>query len=161
MSFNVFTDGGARGNGKGSSSWAFAVYDESEKYLGGKSKGFTEGTGLTNNQMELTAMLEALRWVEKASTEAIIYTDSAYVCNGINDWSKGWVRNGWKTANKGAVKNVELWKLVIELINTLGSSVTVLKVAGHDPSNTFKAIGNRQADTLCNVAMTEAEIAEL
>lgn len=68
----------------------------------------------TNNQMELTACIEALLAIKKqASIE--IYTDSQYVKNGITQWILNWKKNGWKTASKQPVKNMELWQKLDEL----------------------------------------------
>jgi ribonuclease HI len=63
----------------------------------------------TNNRMELLAAIHALETLARPSSLTII-TDSAYVKNGVTGWIHGWKRNGWKTANKKPVKNVELWQ---------------------------------------------------
>jgi ribonuclease HI len=67
----------------------------------------------TNNRMELMAAIMALETLERAS-KLIIVTDSAYVKNGVTGWIHGWKRNGWRTANKKPVKNVELWQRLDE-----------------------------------------------
>jgi len=63
----------------------------------------------TNNRMELTAAIEALNALTR-SCVVHLHTDSQYVKGGITGWIEGWKRNGWKTAAKKPVKNVELWK---------------------------------------------------
>jgi ribonuclease HI len=63
----------------------------------------------TNNQMELMAAISALETLERASTITVV-TDSSYVKDGVSKWIHGWKRNGWKTAAKKPVKNVELWQ---------------------------------------------------
>ena len=63
----------------------------------------------TNNRMELMAAIMALETLERPATIAIV-TDSAYVKNGVTGWIHGWKRNGWRTASKKPVKNVELWQ---------------------------------------------------
>ena len=63
--------------------------------------------------MELTGAIEGLAALTKPST-VILYTDSSYVRNGIMKWVAGWQRNGWRTADKKPVKNVELWQRLIE-----------------------------------------------
>jgi ribonuclease HI len=63
----------------------------------------------TNNQMELMAAISALETLERASTITVV-TDSSYVKDGVSTWIHGWKRNGWKTAAKKPVKNVELWQ---------------------------------------------------
>lgn len=67
----------------------------------------------TNNRMELLAAIHALETLARPSSLTII-TDSAYVKNGVTGWIHGWKRNGWKTANKKPVKNVELWQRLDE-----------------------------------------------
>lgn len=63
----------------------------------------------TNNRMELMAAINALETLTQASRITVV-TDSAYVKNGVTSWIHGWKRNGWKTAAKKPVKNVELWQ---------------------------------------------------
>jgi len=63
----------------------------------------------TNNQMELMAAISALETLERPSKITVV-TDSAYVKNGVTGWIFGWKKNGWKTAAKKPVKNVELWQ---------------------------------------------------
>ncbi|HHC30153.1 MAG TPA: ribonuclease HI [Rhodobacterales bacterium] len=63
----------------------------------------------TNNRMELMAAIMALEVLERPSAITIV-TDSAYVKNGITTWLRGWKNNGWKTASKKPVKNVDLWQ---------------------------------------------------
>ena len=98
----IYTDGACSGNpGKGG--WgAVLIQNKEEKYLSGSNK-FT-----TNNQMELTATIEALKSIIKPSKIAL-YTDSQYVKNGITSWIFNWKKNGWRTANKKLVANKDLW----------------------------------------------------
>ena len=97
----IYTDGACSGNpGKGG--WAAVIIeDKSEKTISG-SEQLT-----TNNRMELSAVINALR--EVGSAELDIYTDSKYVKNGIESWIKNWKMNGWMTAAKQPVKNKDLW----------------------------------------------------
>ena len=67
----------------------------------------------TNNRMELLAAINALESLSRPSTITVV-TDSAYVKNGVTGWIHGWKRNGWKTASKKPVKNVELWQRLDE-----------------------------------------------
>lgn len=67
----------------------------------------------TNNRMELMAAIQALETLSRPS-EITITTDSAYVKNGVTQWIHGWKRNGWRTAGKKPVKNVELWQRLDE-----------------------------------------------
>ena len=97
----IYTDGACSGNpGKGG--WAAVIVeDKNEKTISG-SEPLT-----TNNRMELSAVINALR--EVGSAEIDIYTDSKYVKNGIESWIKNWKLNGWMTAAKQPVKNKDLW----------------------------------------------------
>ena len=97
----VYTDGACRGN-PGPGGWGVILRcEKGEKELyGGK-------LNTTNNQMELTATIIALRTL-KVSCDVELWTDSQYVMKGITEWIKGWMRNNWKTAAKKPVKNV-IW----------------------------------------------------
>lgn len=102
----IYTDGGCIGN-PGPGGWAAVLqYGEHEKELSGR---FRE---TTNNRMELRAALEALEAL-KRPCQIELYTDSAYVRNGITQWIHGWQRNGWRTANKTPVKNQDLWRRLL------------------------------------------------
>ena len=88
----------------------------------------------TNNRMELRAVIEAFKFLNRQSkiqaTEVNVYSDSAYVINTFqNKWIDGWKRLGWKTQNKGMVKNVDLWQ---ELLKEIANySISWIKVKGH------------------------------
>ncbi len=108
----IYTDGACSGN-PGPGGWgALLVAKEGDKIL--KSLELCGGEAeTTNNRMELTAAIEALNALERASDVTVI-TDSNYVKDGITKWMHGWKRNGWKTAAKKPVKNEELWKALDE-----------------------------------------------
>ena len=102
---HVFTDGACKGN-PGSGGWgAILKYGDHEKELNGYSPE------TTNNIMELTAVIEALKSLTRPC-KIILTTDSNYVKNGITEWIHGWKKKGWKTANKKPVKNKEYWQLL-------------------------------------------------
>ena len=99
----IYTDGACSGN-PGPGGWgAILVHGENRKELSG---GEPE---TTNNRMELQAAIEALGALKRPCKVAV-YTDSVYVRDGITKWIQGWQRNGWRTAAKKPVKNVELWQ---------------------------------------------------
>jgi ribonuclease HI len=99
----VHTDGACSGN-PGPGGWgAILTYGEHEKEL----KGGEPHT--TNNRMELMAAIAALEALKKHSTVEL-HTDSKYLHDGISKWIHGWKRNGWKTADKKPVKNMDLWQ---------------------------------------------------
>lgn len=83
----------------------------------------------TNNIMEITAVLEALKSLKKPC-EVDLYSDSAYVVNCFNNgWIYNWIKNNWRTANKEPVKNKELWQELYSLTKT--HKVNFIKVKGH------------------------------
>ena len=99
----IYTDGACSGN-PGPGGWGAILRDgEHEKELSG---GEDE---TTNNRMELMAAISALEELEFPS-QVDLHTDSTYVKDGITKWIHNWKRNGWKTAAKKPVKNVDLWK---------------------------------------------------
>ena len=106
----VYTDGSCLKNpGKGG--WAAIIINNSKKT---EIKGSKIST--TNNQMELTAPIMALKKLPKGS-KVQIFTDSKYVKYGITEWINNWKKNGWKTADKKAVKNKDLWMELDNLSN--------------------------------------------
>ncbi len=99
----IFTDGACSGN-PGPGGWAALLrYQGHEKRLSGSSPR------TTNNQMELTAVVEALKAL-KEPCRVLLFTDSQYVQKGITQWIQTWKKNGWKTSKKEPVKNRELWE---------------------------------------------------
>ena len=123
--FNVtiYTDGACSGN-PGAGGWgAILMCDGKMKEF----SGFDPET--TNNKMELTAVIVALKKLKKPCNVEL-YSDSAYVVNALNQgWLENWKTNGWKGADKKPVKNIELWKQLDELLGT--HNVTFIKVKGH------------------------------
>lgn len=135
----IFTDGACSGN-PGPGGWgAILRFNGVEKELSG-------GEALTtNNRMELTAAIEALNAL-KEPCAVDLHTDSNYVKDGISGWIEGWKRNGWKTAARKPVKNVELWQALDEARRR--HKVTWHWVKGHagHPEN-------ERADELARLAM--------
>ncbi|WP_028031822.1 ribonuclease HI [Gemmobacter nectariphilus] len=104
----AYTDGACSGN-PGPGGWGvLLIAREGETIL--KERELSGGEpDTTNNRMELLAAITALETLERPSSLTIV-TDSAYVKNGVTGWLHGWKRNGWRTADKKPVKNVDLWQ---------------------------------------------------
>lgn len=119
----IYTDGACSGN-PGPGGWgAILMYKENKKEISGGKKD------TTNNVMELTAVIEALKLL-KFPCKVKLYSDSAYVVNAfLQNWVINWQRNNWKTADKKEVKNKELWQELVELTNI--HDITFIKVKGH------------------------------
>jgi ribonuclease HI len=99
----IHTDGACSGN-PGPGGWgALLQFDGREKELSGGEEQ------TTNNRMELRAAIEALNALTRPCA-VDLYTDSQYVREGITRWIHGWKVNGWRTADRKPVKNVELWQ---------------------------------------------------
>ena len=102
---------------------AILIYKEVKKEISGGNKD------TTNNIMEMTAVIEAIKML-KRPCEVEIYSDSAYVVNAFNNgWIDNWTKNNWKTSSKEPVKNVDLWKELYDLTKT--HDVKFIKVKGH------------------------------
>ncbi|GAB3903488.1 ribonuclease HI [Kibdelosporangium lantanae] len=100
----IHTDGACIGN-PGPGGWGAVLrFDNETKELHG-----SEPTTTTNNRMELTAPIMALESLDRP-TSVHMYTDSAYVCDGITKWLPRWKTNGWLTQDRQAVKNADLWR---------------------------------------------------
>ncbi len=110
-SFKIYTDGGCSGN-PGPGGWAYVMVQQTfqgEQVIA-KDKGSEKDT--TNNRMELTAVIMALRALKTMTDvprQAAVLTDSQYVQKGITEWIRNWKRNAWRTADKKPVKNQDLW----------------------------------------------------
>lgn len=136
----IYTDGACSGN-PGPGGWgALLLYGDNEKEITG---GEFE---TTNNRMELTAAIEALKLL-KRRCKVELHTDSTYVRDGITKWIHGWKAKGWKTAAKKPVKNEELWRQLDEAAAKHDIEWKWVKGHAGDP-------GNERADELANQGMT-------
>jgi len=123
----AYTDGACSGN-PGPGGWG-ALLQAKDGEVVVKERELKGGeANTTNNRMELLAAIHALEALEKPSVITVV-TDSAYVKNGVTGWIHGWKRNGWKTANRKPVKNVELWQRIDEA--QARHTVTLEWVKGH------------------------------
>ena len=127
----IYTDGSCLGN-PGNGGWAFLMQN-GDKFI--SMSGFQKET--TNNQMELTAAINALNYINDSLDEIVIITDSNYVKNGISEWIKSWKKNNWKTANKSNVKNQHLWEKLDELNSKLSVKWEWVKAHNIDKYNNY------------------------
>ena len=104
----AYTDGACSGN-PGPGGWGALLIAKDGGRVIRKRELCGGEADTTNNRMELLGAINALNALERPST-ITIYTDSKYVMNGITQWMHNWKKNGWKTAAKKPVKNVELWQ---------------------------------------------------
>lgn len=136
----IYTDGACSGNpGKGG--WgAILMYGSARKEISGAEKQ------TTNNRMELTAPIEALKLLKKTCSVKV-YSDSAYLVNAfVQGWIYNWYKNGWKTADKKDVKNRDLWEKIYDF--TRIHKIEWIKVKGHS-DNEF----NNRCDELAVAAI--------
>jgi ribonuclease HI len=142
----IHTDGACSGN-PGPGGWgAVLQYGKTVRELKG-------GAPLTtNNQMELTAAIEALNAL-KRPVPVELHTDSVYVKDGLTKWIHGWKRNGWRTADKKPVKNLELWQ-------ALDSAVQRHTISWHWVKGHNGDAMNERADELANEGMAPFKTAK-
>ena len=135
----IFTDGSCLGNpGRGGIG---AVILEGGAVADTISQGYNR---TTNNRMEMRACIEALKRYAKGDNQIEIWADSQYVVRGIKEWIPKWKKNGWRTVNKKAVKNLDLWKKLDTLNN---ENVSWDWVKGHANDE-----WNEMADTMATNA---------
>jgi ribonuclease HI len=146
----IYTDGSARGN-PGKAGWAaIFIIDKKEIELGGSS------SHATNNQMELTAPIEALKYLSNLPHlehvgEVEIFSDSKYVILGITEWIFNWQKNNWRNAAKKPVLNKELWEELYELVQKFKIKWTY--VEGH--------MGNKYNERADEIATNFAYVNEI
>ena len=138
---SIWTDGACSGN-PGPGGWGVVLrYGLHEKELKG-GEAFT-----TNNRMELTAAIEALQAL-KQPCEVRLHTDSQYLRGGVTSWIERWKRNGWRTAEKMAVKNEDLWRRLDAAAERHKIEWLWVKGHAHDKQNA-------RADRLAREGMAE------
>ena len=137
----IFCDGACSGN-PGPGGWGAIVEKDGERreLSGGQAR-------TTNNQMELMALIEALKSVVPG-TRVKVVTDSEYVSKGVTSWMNGWIKNGWKTASKQPVKNQELWQELHALLQERPHTMEWVRGHNGHPEN-------ERCDELARAAIAE------
>ena len=145
MKVKIYTDGAARGNPNGPGGYGTILeYTDSKGELHTKelSQRYRQ---TTNNRMELMAVIAGLEALNR-SCEVELYSDSQYVVNAFNQhWVDGWIKKGWKRGRNEPVKNIDLWKRLLEAKKP--HKVTFIWVKGHDGHPQ-----NERCDTLATTA---------
>ena len=138
MSIKVYTDGACKGNpGPGGLGVYIQSNDEEKDLYGGNPE-------TTNNQMEMQAALEALKYLKDKNEVIKLYTDSNYLRQGITEWIHKWKLNNWRTAAKKPVANRDLWIEISDLNEKMNVQWNWVKGHAGDP-------GNERADQLANL----------
>jgi len=136
----IYTDGACSGN-PGPGGWGAILR------FGDRVKELSGGEPVTtNNRMELSAAIAALEALKKPCT-VDLHTDSQYLRNGIMSWIHGWKRNGWRTASREPVKNVELWQ-------RLDQALAQHKIVWHWVKGHAGDPDNERADELARSGMS-------
>lgn len=130
MLVKIYTDGAARGNPDGPGGYGTVleyVDSRGELHVRELSQGYVR---TTNNRMELMAVIAGLERLNRPC-QVEVYSDSQYVVNAFNqNWIEGWIKKGWKRGKNEPVKNVDLWKRLLEAKKE--HQVTFIWVKGHD-----------------------------
>ena len=136
----VYTDGACKGN-PGPGGWGALIINNSEKkeIYGGENE-------TTNNRMELSAVIEALKAIDSQACPLTIFTDPTYVLKGMTEWIKGWKNNNWIASNKKPVKNKDLWLILDSLVSLY--KIEWIWVKGHSGHPE-----NERADYLANLGV--------
>ncbi|MDA0261566.1 MAG: ribonuclease HI [Proteobacteria bacterium] len=141
---DIYTDGACSGN-PGPGGWgALLAFGEHQREISGGE------ADTTNNRMEIRAAIEALNAL-KRPMKVRLHTDSTYLRDGITRWISGWKKNGWRTASKKPVKNIDLWQdLEAALVR---HEVDWFWVRGHDGHP-----GNERADEIARRGLGNARL---
>lgn len=144
----IYTDGATSNNGYQNAvgGWAYVIINETENIMAQDNGRINEAT---NNICELTAIIKACEAAEKIidkDEKVIVYSDSAYAINGLNEWIYTWRRNNWQTAKRQPIKNQELWTKLLPFVDD--NRFDFNKVKGHNGNKTLDAYWNNYVDRL-------------
>lgn len=153
---HIYTDGGCENNRTNNpdsiGAYAAILVDPDTKNVIHKITGSRRG--VTNNLMEMQAVIEALRFADEHNISCLkIFSDSQYVVNGITKWIHSWLKNNWKG---GSVANIDKWKEMLHLVNSNNKTVRFEWIKGH-AKNTF----NELCDELCTINIAKEKEKEI
>lgn len=147
----VYTDGSCLYNPGGAGGWAYIILD-------GKKEKRNSGNIIssTNQRMEMTAVIKALKCVQKTNNQIItVYSDSAYIVNCMNqNWIGRWERNNWKTSSKESVKNQDLWR---EMIKYLKPNIRFVHVKGHNGNKYNEEVDKLAKEAALKIGLRKVE----
>jgi ribonuclease HI len=152
----MYTDGACRGN-PGRGGWGVLLrYNGHEKRLyGGELLS-------TNNRMELKAVIEGLRSLNRSGCQIKVVSDSKYVLTGITEWMPQWKRRGWKTAAKKPVLNEDLWQELDQLASLHNVSWQWVKGhSGHAENEVADMLANRGIDELASSTSSSHQVVDV
>lgn len=143
----LYTDGACSGN-PGPGGWGAILFYYDNKAVEHKLEISGGEKDTTNNRMELTAVIEGIKKLTKPC-HITVYSDSQYVCNAFNKgWLYGWIKKNWINSSKEPVKNVDLWKLYLNVSH--GHEIEFINVKGHSDN-----INNNRCDELARAAIEQ------
>lgn len=142
----IYCDGGCRGNQNTHNLGGYGIVIEKDNKVY-EEYGIERNT--TNNRMELTACIEALKLIYNFRRPITVTTDSLYLVRGITEWYPSWLRRDWLNSKGKPVENRDLWEELIFLKNR-HENIVFEHVRGHSDNK-----GNNRADYLVNLAMDE------
>ncbi len=140
----IYTDGACSGN-PGPGGWGYVILNDGIIKSSSGNESLT-----TNNRMELTAAIEALKLIN-SDEPIVLYTDSTYLQKGISDWIFNWKKNNWITSSKKVVSNKDLWITIDQLNSKL--NIEWIWVKAHQSDNSEDSIYNNMADKLATTAI--------
>lgn len=151
----IYADGACRNNQAKNKDdtiggWGYIIKFKNQEDVGEIShlEDYGGCRNTTNNQMELTSVIKALDRLNEAY-DIDLFTDSNYVCQGMNTWINGWIKNNWKTATKKPVANVELWQELYKISKRHKITWNWIKGHSDDKLNQYvDALANKGCDSI-------------
>lgn len=146
----IFTDGSCTNNGKMNAKAGIGIHFPNGEYSDISMEFLINP--ITNQRAELYAIYKALVLISQKKKQELfkvtIYSDSIYSIKSLTKWYKKWEKNNWMISNKNLVKNLDIIKPTLELIEKFNNKITFIYTKGHSQKNNFMANGNRLADRL-------------